>query len=494
MQLINKILRIDAQKTTVKSSNNRTPTDEKSLDHLNLQIKAADLQQAIFNSANFSSIATDTKGVIQIFNVGAERMLGYSAAEIVNTITPADISDPQETIARAKTLSSELKTPIAPGFEAMVFKASRGIEDIYELTYIRKDGSRLPAVVSVTALRSADNQIIGYLLIGTDNTARESEKRKLLLSDAALKAIAEGVAMTDSNGLTIYANDAFLKITGYALEELIGQNLSLLQGRLTDTSTIEKIRKSIASGKNYTGDILNYKKDGSIFWHRMNISPILNYEKSKNNHIGVTQDITLQKRSEEENKIYSYIDPLTKIPNRRLMHDRLHQIIASNKRSGNYSAMIVIDLDNFKELNDNYGHETGDLFLVELSNQVTMCIRESDTMARLGGDEFIVLLSNLNRDKDIAYLEAMKVSEKIKILISTIFETPAENIRPEKSAMTYGCTASLGLVLFTTPTISDSEIIKLADSAMYKAKKTGKNSISFIESSELDPIKKTNIR
>jgi signal transduction histidine kinase len=134
---------------------------------------SAALQNAIFNSANFSSIATDAKGVIQIFNVGAERMLGYAAADVMNKITPADISDPQEVIARAKALSVELRTPITPGFEALVFKASRGIEDIYELTYIRKDGSRFPAVVSVTALRDAQDAIIGYLLIGTDNTARK---------------------------------------------------------------------------------------------------------------------------------------------------------------------------------------------------------------------------------------------------------------------------------------------------------------------------------
>src|SRR5712671_7597930 len=145
-------------------------------------LKAGALQNAIFNSANFSSIATDERGIIQIFNVGAERMLGYTAAEVMNKITPAEISDPQEVIARAKALSLELETTIAPGFEALVFKASRGIEDIYELTYIRKDGSRFPAVVSVTALRDAQETIIGYLLIGTDNTARkqvEAEQKKL---------------------------------------------------------------------------------------------------------------------------------------------------------------------------------------------------------------------------------------------------------------------------------------------------------------------------
>src|SRR6204780_3362537 len=152
-------------------------------------IKTGALQDAIFNSANFSSIATDEKGVIQIFNVGAERMLGYAAADVMNKITPADISDPQEVIARAKALSLELATAISPGFEALVFKASRGIEDIYELTYIRKDGSRFPAVVSATALRDDLGGIIGYLLIGTDNTARKQGEEALLEAGALQAAI-----------------------------------------------------------------------------------------------------------------------------------------------------------------------------------------------------------------------------------------------------------------------------------------------------------------
>ncbi|MBW8457151.1 MAG: PAS domain S-box protein, partial [Thiobacillus sp.] len=180
-------------------------------------LKTGALQNAILNSANFSSIATDEKGVIQIFNVGAERMLGYTAADVMNKITPADISDPEEVIARAKVLSIELGTPITPGFEALVFKASRGIEDIYELTYIRKDGSRFPAVVSVTALCDADSKIIGYLLIGTDNTAR-----KLVEADRALlykalqdknaelesaKAVAEKANLAKSNFLSSMSHE-----------------------------------------------------------------------------------------------------------------------------------------------------------------------------------------------------------------------------------------------------------------------------------------------
>src|SRR5476651_2672647 len=190
-------------------------------------LKAGALQNAIFNSANFSSIATDEKGVIQIFNVGAERMLGYTAAEVMNTITPADISDPQELIARAAALSLELATPIMPGFEALVFKAARGIEDIYELTYIRKDGSRFPAVVSVTALRDAQNAIIGYLLIGTDNTARKQAEEALLEAGALQNAIFNSANFssiaTDEKGVIQIFNVGAGRMLGYTAAEVMNK-------------------------------------------------------------------------------------------------------------------------------------------------------------------------------------------------------------------------------------------------------------------------------
>src|SRR6266542_11829 len=190
-------------------------------------LKAGALQRAIFNSANFSSIATDAKGVIQIFNVGAERMLGYTAAEVMNKITPADISDPQELIARAKTLSIEIGTPITPGFEALVFKASRGIEDIYELTYIRKDGSRFGAVVSVTALRDAQDVIIGYLLIGTDNTARQQAEEALLKAGALQRAIFNSANFssiaTDAKGVIQIFNVGAERMLGYAAADVMNK-------------------------------------------------------------------------------------------------------------------------------------------------------------------------------------------------------------------------------------------------------------------------------
>jgi PAS domain S-box-containing protein len=208
--------------TTISSSKTQDPARGRTEESI---VKAGALQSAIFNSANFSSIATDAKGVIQIFNVGAERMLGYTAAEVMNTITPADISDPQELIARAHALSAELATHITPGFEALVFKASRGIEDIYELTYIRKDGTRFPAVVSVTALRDAQDGIIGYLLIGTDNTARKEAEAALLKAGALQSAIFNSANFssiaTDAKGVIQIFNVGAERMLGYAAGEVM---------------------------------------------------------------------------------------------------------------------------------------------------------------------------------------------------------------------------------------------------------------------------------
>jgi PAS domain S-box-containing protein len=195
--------------------------------HTEALLDTGALQRAIVNSANFSSIATDATGVIQIFNVGAERMLGYTAAEVVNKITPADLSDPQELIARATALSLEFGMPVAPGFEALVCKASRGIEDIYELTRVRKDGSRYPAVVSVTALRDEQGAIIGYLLIGTDNTARKQAEEALLNAGALQRAIFNSATFssiaTDAKGVIQIFNVGAERMLGYTAAEVVNR-------------------------------------------------------------------------------------------------------------------------------------------------------------------------------------------------------------------------------------------------------------------------------
>jgi PAS domain S-box-containing protein len=272
-------------------------------------LKAGALQRAIFNSANFSSIATDAKGVIQIFNVGAERMLGYTAAEVTDSVTPADISDPQEVIARAQALSIELGTTITPGFEALVFKASRGIEDIYELTYIRKDGSRFPAVVSVTALRDTQDTIIGYLLIGTDNTARkrvEAEQKKLdqrlrdqqFYTRSLIESNIDALMTTDPAGIITDINKQMEALTGCTRDELIG---SPFKNHFTDPERAEAGIKLVLAEKKVTDFELTARaRDGRKTVVSYNATTFYDRERTLQGVFAAARDVTESKRVEVE--------------------------------------------------------------------------------------------------------------------------------------------------------------------------------------------------
>ena len=271
-------------------------------------LKAGALQSAIFNSANFSSIATDANGVIQIFNVGAERMLGYSAAEVMNQITPADISDPQEVIARAKALSLELGTSITPGFEALVFKASRGIEDIYELTYIRKDGSRFPAVVSVTALRDADDVIIGYLLIGTDNTARkqvEEERKRLdqrlrdqqFYTRSLIESNIDAIMATDPSGIITDVNEQMIVLTGCTRDELIG---APFKNYFTDPDKAEASIRQVLSAKKVSNYELTARaRDGTETMVSFNAMTFYDRDRILQGVFMAARDVTERKRLDQ---------------------------------------------------------------------------------------------------------------------------------------------------------------------------------------------------
>jgi PAS domain S-box-containing protein len=272
-------------------------------------LKAGALQRAIFNSANFSSIATDTKGVIQIFNVGAERMLGYTADEVMNKITPADISDPQELIARAKVLSIEFATTIMPGFEALVFKASRGIEDIYELTYVRRDGSRFPAVVSVTALRDAQDTIIGYLLIGTDNTARqqvEEERKKLdqrlrdqqFYTRSLIESNIDALMTTDPRGIITDVNKQMEALTGCTRDELIG---APFKSYFTDPERAEAGIKLVLSEKKLTDyELTACARDGKRTVVSYNATTFYDRDRTLQGVFAAARDVTERKRVEAE--------------------------------------------------------------------------------------------------------------------------------------------------------------------------------------------------
>ncbi len=453
-------------------------------------LKTGALQNAIFNSANFSSIATDAKGVIQIFNVGAERMLGYVAADVMNRITPADISDPHELLVRAQMLSAELETPIAPGFEALVFKASRGIEDIYELTYIRKDGSRFPAVVSVTALRDDQGGIIGYLLIGTDNTARkqiEAERVQLgqrlrdqqFYTRSLFEANIDALMTTDPAGIITDVNKQMEKLTTCTRDELIG---APFKNYFTDPDRAEAgIRLVLSKNKVTNYELTARDREGRETVVSYNATTFYDRDRRLQGVFAAARDITERKAQEAQILKLALHDTLTGLPNRRLLDDRLIQAMASSKRHKNYGALIFLDLDNFKPLNDTHGHHVGDLLLIEVARRISACVRAVDVVARFGGDEFVVILSELGLEKSAAIAQSTVVAEKLRASLDKPYVL---QVQPEgKAAITvkHRCTSSIGVALFLDHEVEPQEVVKWADMAMYQAKESGGNSVRFME-------------
>ena len=262
---------------------------------------------AIFSSAHFSQMATDERGVIQIFNVGAEAMLGYDAIDVVDRITPADISDPAELIKRAAELSAELDTPIAPGFEALVFKAKRGIEDSYELTYVRKDGSRFPAIVSVSALRDVQGDIIGYLLIGTDNTARKEVEAAQALLDQRLadqqfytrsliESNVDALMTTDPLGAITDVNQEMMTLTGCTRAELIG---APFRDFFTDPARADaSIERVLAEHKVSDYELTVRARDGKETFVSYNASTIHDRDHKLQGVLAAARDVTDRRRTE----------------------------------------------------------------------------------------------------------------------------------------------------------------------------------------------------
>jgi len=464
-------------------------------------LRTGALQSAIFNSANFSSIATDAKGVIQIFNVGAERMLGYTALEVMNKITPADISDPQEVIARAKALSAELATPIAPGFEALVFKASRGIEDIYELTYIRKDGSRFPAVVSVTALRDAQNAIIGYLLIGTDNTARkqiEVDQQQLaqrlrdnqFYTRSLVESNTDALIATDPYGIITDVNKQMEALTGCTRDELIG---APFKNYFTNPERAEAAIKLVLVKKKVTDYELTARdREGRETVVSYNATTFYDRDRKLQGVFAAARDITERKQAEKEILNLALHDSLTRLPNRRLLNELLVQTMATSNRSGRYSALMFMDLDKFKTLNDTQGHHVGDLLLIEVAHRISACVREVDVVSRFGGDEFVVILSELDVDESESTSQARLIAEKIRTSLDKPYVLELNHEGDIETTIEHHCSASIGVVMFLKHQVSADDLLKWADTAMYQSKENGGNSIKFHDPKNMSPVTPVN--
>ena len=318
---------------------------------------------------------------------------------------------------------------------------------------------------------------IGTLIAGFNRllVALRQREQDLRLNDSALKAISEAVVITDPQGLVLSTNQAHQAITGYANDDMVGRNCRLLQGPLTDPDTVAEIRKAVTTGGSFQGEVLNYRKDSSSFWNDLSIAPVHDEQGQVTHFVGVTRDITLRRSTQDQMARLAFFDVLTQLPNRRLLEDRLTQATAVSERSGLHGAVMFVDLDNFKALNDRHGHDIGDLMLVEVAQLLRASVRATDTVARIGGDEFVVVLGDLAPDAGRAHALAMEVAEKIRhSLESAGWPLPKSGV-PEQTR----CTVSVGVALFLGQEPRAGDMLRRADAAMYRAKASGGNAVIF---------------
>lgn len=452
--------------------------------------KTGTLQKAIIDSARFCVIATDLKGVIQIFNFAAEQMLGYSAVEVINKLSTAEIFDPEEEVTESNTSSLEASAKKMQRFEAFSYKASHGIIDSHKLSYLLKDGSQKSTYFSFSALQNDQKIAIGYLLIGTDNAIGLTEENHEFLDQqlrnqqfytrSLIESNIDAMMATDPSGIISDVNKQMETLTCCTREELIG---TPFKKYFSDPDRAEAGIKLVLSEKKVRDFELTARaKDGKETEVSYNASTFYDQNGILQGVFAAARDISKRKLAEKQILNLAFHDPLTQLPNRRMLNDRLNQAMAASKRSGQYGALIFLDLDLFKSLNDTYGHSTGDLLLIEVAHRISSCVREVDIVARFGGDEFVVILGNLGTEISESTSQANIVAEKIRTLLKSPYMLKVETINKEEKLIQHHCTSSIGVALFLDHEVSTEEVIKWADIAMYKAKEAGGNSIHFFGS------------
>jgi diguanylate cyclase (GGDEF)-like protein/PAS domain S-box-containing protein len=289
----------------------------------------------------------------------------------------------------------------------------------------------------------------------------------------------EGIMITDAGGLIIDVNQTFSSITGYSRDEVLGKSPRILRSNKHDPLFYAGLWHDLHANDFWSGEIWNSRKNGDVYPEHLTISVVRDEHGAACQFVALFSDISERKALEEQARKLAFYDSLTELPNRRLLDDRLAQAIASSKRSGCYCALMFLDLDNFKQLNDLHGHASGDLLLIEVAKRLTNCVREVDTVVRFGGDEFVVLLSQLDTDRGVSTEQAGAVAEKIRVSLAANYTLNIEQTGQGAFALEHRCSASIGVVVFASQNAAQADILKWADAAMYRAKDAGRNTIKF---------------
>jgi len=399
----------------------------------------------------FSADAIITKslsGIIQTWNTASENLFGYTADEAIGRSVsilylPSSASKENDNIAQIKDGAS--------------FKQ-------YETVFMTKNGSYVSASVTLSPIKDSNNTIIGLSKIVRDITEHEKSQRELRKLSQALEQSPNSVIITDNEANIEYVNAAFTAATGYSLDEVIGKNPRLLQSGKTLPSAYIDLWKQLKQGKSWHGEFMNLRKNGTQFIEEVKIAPIFQADGSISHYMAMKDDITEKKHIEERIHYLANYDLLTGLPNRSQFIERITYFINVAKRQNSEFAIMFLDLDHFKDINDTLGHSIGDALLVELAKRIQECIRNEDTVSRLGGDEFIFMLPNTTTQGIVT------VAEKLLENITKPFSVEHNELI---------VTASIGIAIYPIDGTDPETLSKNADTAMYQAKLNGRNNFRF---------------
>ena len=326
----------------------------------------------------------------------------------------------------------------------------------------------------------------GAVITHTNITARKQAESQVQLSASVFNHSREGIMITQPDGFIIDVNAAFTRITGYTREEILGRNPHCLSSGRHDARYFSSMWHDLQEQGYWDGETWNRRKNGEDYAVQQTISAVRDTTGGVQHYVSQFLDITQRKMLEEQVRQLAFYDVLTGLPNRRMLGDRLTQVMAGSKRSGLYGALMFLDLDNFKPLNDTHGHGVGDLLLIEVAKRLSACVREVDTVGRIGGDEFVVMLSELDTDQAVSTEQASAIAEKIRATLAAPYPLTVAQSGDQVTTVEHLCSASIGVVVFLNHETSLSNLQKWADMAMYQAKDAGRNVVRFYQHSASD--------
>ena len=351
-----------------------------------------------------------------------------------------------------------------------------------EIQLQRKSGEHFFAWFHISQIEGEAGEPPSYVTLFSDISQRKQTEAELRVAAIAFEA-QEGMFITDAQRTILRVNRAFTLITGYSAEEVVGKTPRLLSSGRHPPEFFTAIQDSLTETKSWQGEIWNRRKSGEIYPEWLTIAAVLDEQNQVVNYVATLNDITFRKQAEDEIRHLAFYDPLTQLPNRRLMIDRLRHALAVAEREGRHGALMLLDLDNFKALNDTHGHDAGDQLLIEVAKRLEGCVRAGDSVARLGGDEFVVLLEGLNETQD-AVSQAESVAKKILTRLSQPYAIEVVEISTSEKSRAlrqHQCTSSIGITLFDSVAVAAEELLKRADTAMYEAKAAGRDTLRFFD-------------